>query len=223
MKTTVEVSAQLKRSTADQLVIEVSVPLLRSMLYGEEVVQAAVNAVGMLATTSLLKCFDTDGSPIVLGNVRLSSKGLVEKDYETPYGKVSLARHVYQSATGGSTYCPLDEGARIIRSATPKLANMIANKYARSSVDEVQADFGDNHGRDLSRGHIQDIADQVGTMAIAKEAHWRYAPAVTEAVATVAIGIDGAMMPIATRAIGKRCPAASRFMTTTVTACIPII
>ena len=194
MNTTVEVSAQLKRSTADQLVIEVSVPLLRSMLYGEEVVQAAVNALGMLATPSLLKRFDTDGSPLVFGDVRFSSKGLVEKEYETPYGKVSLARHVYQSATGGSTYCPLDEGARIIRSATPKLAKMIANKYARSRVDEVQADLGDNHGRALSRGPIQAIADQVGTIAIATEASWRYAPAVAEAVATVAIGIDGAML-----------------------------
>lgn len=187
-------SAQIKSCSDNQVMIEVSIPLIHSMLSGEEVVQAAVNAVGLLGTSVLLKRFDTDGSPIAFGTVRFSSKGLVEKEYETPYGRVSIERHVYQSAKGGSTVCPLDEGARIIRSATPKLAKMIANKYARSSVDEVQADFGENHGRGLSRGHIQDIADQVGSIAIAKEDSWCYVADVTEAVATVAIGIDGAMM-----------------------------
>lgn len=194
MKLTVDVSAQIKSCCDQQVVVEVAIPLVGSMLNGEEVVQAAVNAVGLLGTSALLKRFDTDGSPIAFGDVCFSSKGRVEKEYETPYGKVGIARHVYQNAQGGGTVCPLDEGARIIRSATPKLAKMIANKYARSSVDEVQADFEDNHGRALSRGHIQDIADQVGTIAIAKEKSWRYVPALTEAVATVAIGIDGAMM-----------------------------
>lgn len=194
MKTTVEVSAELKSSTTDQIVIEVSVPLVRSMLHGEEVVQAAVNALGILATTSLLKRFDTDGSPISYGGVRFSSKGQIEKEYETPYGKARIERHVYQPSEGGATFCPLDDSARIIRSATPKLAKMIANKYSRSSVDEVKADFWENHGRGLSRGHIQEIADHVGTVAITKEPSWHYAPEVAEAVSTVAIGIDGAMM-----------------------------
>ena len=195
MKTTVEVSAQLKSSTADQLVIEVTVPLVRSMLYGEEIVQAAVNAVGILATTSLLKNLDTDGSPISYGGVRFTSKGLVEKEYETPYGKARLERHVYQPSEGGDTFCPLDDSARIIRSATPKLAKMIANKYSRDSADEVKADFMANHGRPLSRGHIQEIADHVGAMAIEKASSWRYESAANPAqIATVAIGLDGAMM-----------------------------
>ena len=196
MKTTVELSAQLKSSTADQLIIEVTVPLVHSMLDGEEVVQEAVNAVGLLATMSLLKRFDTDGSPINYGGIRFSSKGCVEKEYETPYGKARIERHVYQPSEGGDTFCPLDHWARIIRSATPKLAKMVANKYSRDSADEVKADFMDNHGRHLSRGHIQEIADQVGTIAITKEPSWRYAPEVTAAVSTVAIGIDGAMMLI---------------------------
>ena len=194
MKTTVEISAQLKSSTADQLIIEVTVPLVHSMLYGEEVVQAAVNAVGILATTSLLKRFDTDGSPISYGGIRFTSKGQVEKEYETPYGKARIERHVYQNSKGGHTFCPLDDSARIVRSATPKLAKMVANKYTRSSADEVKDDFLENHGRGLSRGHIQEIADHVGAIAITKEESWRYVPDVAEAVSTVAIGIDGAMM-----------------------------
>ena len=99
MQSTVEVSAQIKRCSDQQVVIEVAIPLVGAMLSGEEVVQAAVNAVGLLGTRVLLKRFDTDGSPIAVGDIRFSSKGMVEKEYETPYGKVSLARHVYQSAT----------------------------------------------------------------------------------------------------------------------------
>lgn len=194
MQIQAEIKAQIKSCSSQQMVIEVAIPLVDSMLSGEEVIQIAVNAVGLLGTTTLLKRFDTDGTPIVLGPLRCTSKGLVGKEYETPYGKARIERHVYQSAQGGDTFCPLDDSARIIRSATPKLAKMVANKYSRSSVDEVKADFGDNHARSLSRGHIQDIADEVGTIAMAKEASWRYAPDLTEAVSTVAIGIDGAMM-----------------------------
>lgn len=192
MKATV--SAALKSEADQQVVIEVKLPLIHSMLSGEEVVQAAVNAVGILATAVLLKQFDTDGSAIMMGDVRFSSKGQVEKDYETPYGKASIERHVYQSAEGGQTFCPLDNAARIIRSATPKLAKMIANKYTRNSADEVKADCLDNHGRSLSRGHIQDVADEVGAIAITKEQSWRYAPDVAEAVSMIAVGVDGAMV-----------------------------
>lgn len=194
MQMTATVSAELKSKVDQQVVIEVSMPLVQSMLSGEEIVQAAVNAVGILGTSVLLQQFDTDGSAIVMGDVRFTSKGQVEKEYETPYGKASIERHVYQSAEGGQTFCPLDNAARIIRSATPKLAKMIANKYTRNSADEVKADLLDNHGRGLSRGHIQDVADEVGAIAITKEQSWRYAPNVAEDVSTIAIGVDGAMV-----------------------------
>ena len=64
----------------------------------------------------------------------LTSKGVVLKEYETPYGKIDVERHVYQQDTGGNTFCPLDKDARIIGSATPKLAKMISNKYSRSTA-----------------------------------------------------------------------------------------
>lgn len=194
MKATVEVSAQIKSKSEGQVVLELSIPLVRSMISGEEVIQMATNAVGQLATKELMKSLDTDGSAISIGNLRFTSKGVVEKEYETPYGKISVGRHVYQSSTGGNTYCPLEESARIIGSATPKLAKMVANKYTRSSVDEVKSDFSDNHNRNLSRSYIQSIAEQVGNIAISKEARWSYAAELDEAVATISIGMDGAMM-----------------------------
>lgn len=194
MKSIVEVNAEIKSCSDGQVVIEISMPMVRSMISGEEIIQAAVNAVGLLGTSTLLKSFDADGSPIVFGSERYTSKGMVQKDYETPYGKVSIERHVYQRSEGGETFCPLDDTARIIRSASPKLAKMISNKYTRSSADEVKNDFGDNHGRALSRGHIQDIAVHVGNIAMAKEEIWCYEANNVEKVSTIAVGMDGAMM-----------------------------
>jgi len=194
METTVTVQASIKKRTTDNVVIEISLPLVRSMLSGEEVIQAAVNAVGTLATTELLSTFDADGSAIEFGDIRLTSKGKVLKEYETPYGKIGVERYVYQNAKGGNTFCPLDRDARIIGSTTPKFAKMISNKYSRSSVNEVKADLEDNHGRNLSRSHIQDVADSVGDIVISKEESWNYVPFLVTAIDTIAIGMDGAMM-----------------------------
>jgi hypothetical protein len=194
MTTTATVEANVKSISSSNIVIEINIPLMRSMPTGEDIIQLGLNAAGELATAELLKVFDTDGSPIEIGNLRFTSKGEVLKEYETPYGKVGVNRHVYQSGSGGNTFCPMDKDARIIGSATPKLAKMISNKYSRSSVDEVKDDFKSNHGRGLSRRHIQNIADKVGGIAIIKEESWSYPVILESDVATISIGMDGAMM-----------------------------
>lgn len=83
----VEISASIKKSEYGHVTIELSLPLIRSMVNGEEVIQHGVNAVGQLATQELLKIFDSDGSDIELGRTRLTAKGKVLKEYETPYGR----------------------------------------------------------------------------------------------------------------------------------------
>jgi hypothetical protein len=50
-----------------------------------------------------------------VAGTKLYSKGRLSKIYNTPYGVVSAARHVYQPAEGGTTFCPMDVGARIMR------------------------------------------------------------------------------------------------------------
>lgn len=51
-----------------------------------------------LASANFLHRFDTDGSPIVIGQTTLTSKGTVPKEYQTPYGAMTVERHVYQSS-----------------------------------------------------------------------------------------------------------------------------
>lgn len=195
MQTKVNVSAKIKKHVDDYLTVEVKIPLLRSMLGGEEVIQQGLNAVGMLFSQELLKKFDTDGSAIEVCGVRMTSKGQVLKEYQTPYGLVEVERHVYQTSAGGVTFCPLDKEARIVGSATPKLAKMISHKYSRNSVDEVKTDLENNHSRSLSRKYIQSIAEMIGTIAIAKEEGWSYSTLPLDApVGTISIGLDGTTM-----------------------------
>lgn len=185
-------SAKIKSQTDDTLVIEITLPLERSMLEGEVCIEQALNEAGALATGELLERFDTDGSAIQMGSTKLTSKGQVEKPYQTPYGEARVKRHVYQSPKGGATFCPLERDARVMQGATPKLAKMLSHKYSKLSVDEVKTDLQSNHGRALSRGYIQKVSETVGTLAQAKEEHWHYStPALEAAVATVSIGLDG--------------------------------
>jgi len=187
--------AQIKSVIGEELVMEVKVKLSDSMLAGEECIQQALNEAGQLATDVLLKHFDTDGTPIAVGALKLTSKGRVSKKYQTPYGEVEVPRHVYQGTQGGSTYCPLDKDARIIHSATPKFAKQLSHKYSKLSVDEVKTDLESNHGRKLSRGYIQSVSEAVGTIAQAKEEHWSYStPKQSKAVNAVSIGLDGTCM-----------------------------
>jgi len=138
------------------------------MLEGEKQIETALNEAGTVASGELLKQFDSDGSAIQVGSIKLTSKGQIEKSYQTPYGETRLARHVYQSPQGGSTYCPLEHHARIISNATPKLSKMLSHKYSKLSTDEVKGDLQSNHGRALSRGYIQKVSEAVGSLAQAK-------------------------------------------------------
>jgi len=173
-------------------VLEISIPMGTVMLDGEQRIEQVLNEAGSMASGELLKRFDTDGSAIQVGDTKLTSKGQVEKTYQTPYGEIRINRHVYQTSQGGSTYCPLECNARIIQNATPKLAKSLSHKYSKLSVDEVKADLSSNHGRDLSRGYIQNVSEMVGTLAQAKEESWHYqTPMLESPVATVSIGLDG--------------------------------
>ena len=190
-----EIEAKIKETTSSYIKMEIKVPYTRSMLESEELLQKGLNSAGLLASEAIISSFDTDGSSIKIGNVKLTNKGKVKKEYETPYGRAKLERYVYQTPKGGETYCPLDESARIIGSATPKFAKMISNKYSRNVATEVQSDFDSNHNRHVSRGLIQEISENVSEIAKIKEEVWEYSgPEEKKDTPCISLGMDGAMM-----------------------------
>jgi hypothetical protein len=185
-------AATIIARTPTSFTLQVEVPYNDSMLDFEETLQQRLNDAGVAATAEGLRQFDADGSPITVGPVKFTSKGQVEKDYQTPYGVATVGRHVYQSPEGGPTYCPLDRDARIVVSSTPRFAKVISHKYAEFSSPRVQIDLRENHGRAVSRCLIQDVADAVAAAALAKEEDWSYSlPKFVEPPTAVAISLDG--------------------------------
>ncbi|MBK1702916.1 ISKra4 family transposase, partial [Thiococcus pfennigii] len=111
--------ATVVKRSGEEVTVEVTVRLSGSLLEMEAAVQEAANAVGRCATEEALKRFDADGRPIRIGELKLTARGRDPKAYQTPYGEVEIERYVYQSSRGGRIYCPLEQGARIVRGATP--------------------------------------------------------------------------------------------------------
>jgi len=188
-------SASLISKTDEFVTVQIKIPLSKSMLDGESLIQDTLNEAGTLATGELLKQFDTDGSAIEFGSVKMTSKGMVQKQYQTPYGVVEIDRHVYQTSGGGETFCPLDRDARIIVSSTPRFAMQISHKFAEMASTQVQKDLNENNNRCVARSYLQNVADAVGSIALLKEKDWKYTPDSLNAnITTINIGLDGTCM-----------------------------
>ena len=101
-----------------------------------------------------------------------------------------------RTMTGGKTFCPMDDRARIIRKATPRFAKIVSHKFARGAAAQVVEDLEQNHGRPCLKASLQDLATRVGTVVQTKEESWSYATPALGKVATVGIGVDGTRMLI---------------------------
>jgi len=179
----------------NSIVVQIEIPISNSMLTAEENIQKAINEAGLEATEYLLSQYDTDGSALKIGNTRYTSKGQVSKIYQTPYGEATVLRHVYQRSSGGSTFCPLENEARIIVGSTPKFAKMVSSKYSETGATRVQTDLVENHGRYISRSFIQDISEAVAGTIQQKQINWEFTvPIESEDVASIGISLDGTCM-----------------------------
>jgi len=188
-------TARVSKCDGTVITIEVTVDIGGSMLKAEESIQAGLNEIGVVATGEALKRFDADGAPIVIGGIKWYAKAPEEKYFQTPYGEVMVPRYVYERAEGGKTFCPLEQGARIMRNATPRFAKMMAYKLAQGSAADVKRDMEENHGRPISKLLAQELSAFVSAVVQAKEETWHYAtPRMEAEIATVGIGLDGTCM-----------------------------
>jgi len=74
-------TAQIVSQTNGELTIQVKVSLKETLLESEQSIVECVNQVGVLATAEALKQFDTDGTPIVVEDMKLTARGKNPKEY----------------------------------------------------------------------------------------------------------------------------------------------
>jgi hypothetical protein len=67
-----------------------------------------------------------------------------------------------ERSQGESTYCPLENDARIIVGTTPKFAQTLSGQYPRNSTGDIQCDLQENHSRSVSCTYIQQISQAIG-------------------------------------------------------------
>lgn len=189
-------SVEIVSQVEDELILQVKVNLSGSMLAMEENILLACNEIGAMSTQKALERFDTDGSPIMIGDNKYTSRIQDNKTYQTPYGAIQLKRHVYQSSTGGKIYVPLDESARIVHGATPKFAKMLSHKYASMSAKDALDDLSMNHARIISKNYLQNVSETISKIVQSKSDTWEYAlPEIKENISIISMSMDGAMLP----------------------------
>jgi hypothetical protein len=103
-------NATIIARTPTSFTLQVEVPYNDSMLDFEETLQRRLNEAGVIGTIEGLKQFDTDGSPITVGPVKLTTKGRVDKDYQTclsdPYATAESVRSSISTHSGEGTSAP---------------------------------------------------------------------------------------------------------------------
>jgi len=152
-----------------------------------------LNEIGSRASQELLEQCDTVGEPLIVDGRKWTSKGRAPRLVETPHGTVRVLCHVYQTSAGGATRVPLEERARLVGSATPRMARMMASKLAQMNCGAVSRDMGENHQRPLSKSFAQDLGCAVAALATVRTDYEEWQPlSDPQEVVTVALGVDGA-------------------------------
>lgn len=86
--------AEVITREGSELTLQDTIKLTGSLM--ENTILDGCNELGCLATAEALQKFDTDGSPIKLGDTKLTARVKANKTYQSPYGSVKIQRYVYQ-------------------------------------------------------------------------------------------------------------------------------
>lgn len=168
---------------------------------GELQVQAIVAAIGQELTQELMAGKDETALRIEhSGTVYYRKQPASVGHYKSLYGDIAVERHLYQTAQGGETMCPMERNCQMepFGSATPLLANVIAFKVSAMTPGDVALDLEKCHGVAAAPSYIAETAQAVGQIAVDKKETWELRQTGTDgaSVRVIATGMDGATLPL---------------------------
>jgi len=169
-----------------------------SFYAGEVQVRDLLQLIGQELTVELLRSKEVTAPRLEHEGQTYYRKEATLGYYQTPYGEVGVARHLYQSSAGGQTFCPLEWNCQLsFGSATPRLAEVVSFKLASQTAGEVEQDLAQCQGLTLSDTYLRSLGEQVGQLAVEKAQSWQLtSPTPAAPVATIATGVDGTTMPV---------------------------
>jgi hypothetical protein len=131
--------------------------------------QKALQRVTTAAMTEVLTRFDTHGEPLRHDGREYTSKGKSPQTYHCTGGDITIERHVYQSSSGGATWCPMEERARILLNTTPHFAAIVSGTYAQHSGRGTVTALQRLLQRSVNLEYVQILAQSAGKAAHAQE------------------------------------------------------
>jgi hypothetical protein len=169
---------------------------------GEVQVRELLKVIGRELTGRLLRRKDVSTPTLLVKGESYYRKEATPGHYQTLYGEVTVMRHRYQRSVGGTTVCPLEDTCQLrFGAATPLLAEVVSYKLASAPAREVAQDLATSHALALSDTYLHHLAQEVGQVAVEKQATWRLeAPAPAAPVAIIATGVDGTTLPVVNEA-----------------------
>jgi len=169
-----------------------------SFYEGEVQVRDLLKLIGQELTVHLLRSKAVDAPRLTVGGKTYYRKVASLGRYQTLYGEVVISRHLYQTSAGGTALCPLEINCQLsFGRATPLLAEVVSFKLASAPAGEVAQDLAKSHGLALSATYLHHLAQQVGQIAVDKQAAWHLrAAAAPPSVAMIATGVDGTTLPL---------------------------
>jgi hypothetical protein len=165
---------------------------------GEVQVRELLQLIGQELTVELLRSKEVTPARLEHGGQTYYRKEATPGHYQTPYGEVVVSRYLYQTSTGGVTFCPLERNCQLsFGSATPLLAEVVSFKLASQTAGEVEQDWAKGQGVALSDTYLRSLGEQVGQLALGRAEGWQLSgPALEASVATIATGVDGTTLPL---------------------------
>ncbi len=169
-----------------------------SFYAGEVQVRQLLQLIGQALTVELLRSKEVTAPRLEHEGQTYYRKEATPGHYQTLYGEVVVARHLYQRSAGGETLCPLELQCQLsFGSATPLLAEVLSFKLASQTAGEVEQDLAKCQGVALSDPYLRSLGEQVGRLAVEKAEVWQLSrPAPALPVARIATGVDGTTLPL---------------------------
>lgn len=172
----------------------------------EQELVALLAGVGRAVMAECLARLDPDGSDVLVGEQRWWEAVRAPQQYMTAFGRVSVERGVYRTVRNGPTLCPLELRAGIVEGFwTPRAA-----KLAALSVSDMTSYRSEQFFQELgmmrpSRSSLDRLPKTLNARWEAEregyEARLRAEEQVPHDAVTVAVSLDGVMVPM--REAGK--------------------
>jgi hypothetical protein len=167
---------------------------------------AGLSEVGLAVMREVLARLDPDGEDVVVGGQRYRQAVRATQQYMCAFGKVTVERGVYRAVRNGPTVCPMELRAGVVEGFwTPHAAKVATLCTSDMTPYRAESFFRELGMMGPSRSSLDRLPKAVNEIWESRrehyEEHLRAADQIPDEAVSVAVSLDGVMVPM--RGSGK--------------------